>query len=442
MKTKNSCPAFRFFFLSLLAFCASPGLFAESGKLKIPLIEIEDSINPGMGAHVSESLQRAKDQAAPLLVIRLNTPGGLLSTTRQIIQEMLNSPIPVVVFVAPRGAHAGSAGALITFAADVAVMAPGTNIGAAHPVAGGGEKMDDTMATKITNDTAAFARSLAKSKGRNTDWAEKAVKTSESISADEALKQNVIDLVAQDLDDLLTKLPSFVLKASKNGVTTLPAGGYEWDRWDAKIKNRIVSFFSDPNLAYMILSLGALCIWIELSHPGLILPGVVGAICVLLSLVSFQLLPISYGALALMLVGFGLLVGELFLPTYGILGTGGVIAFVVGSLFLMDTTDPLFQISLKIILPTATLLVGAIVTLAYLVYRSRMQKPRSGVEALVGELAEVKNKVTAKHGKVFLQGELWSAVSEKDAEFPSGSIVEVKSVRNLLLVVGERKAES
>jgi membrane-bound serine protease (ClpP class) len=442
MKTQKISARFRFVFLSLVAFCAIPGSFAESGKLRIPVIEIEDSINPGMGAHVSESLQRAKDQAAPFLVIRLNTPGGLLSTTRQIIQDMLNSPIPVVVYVSPRGAHAGSAGALITFAADVAVMAPGTNIGAAHPVAGGGEKMDDTLATKVANDTAAFARSLAKSKNRNTEWAEKAVKTSESISADEALKQNVIDLVAQDLDELATKLPSFVLKAPKNGVTALPAGGYEWDRWDTKIKNRIVSFFSDPNLAYMILSLGALCIWIELSHPGLILPGVVGAICVLLSLVSFQLLPISYGALALMLVGLGLLVGELFLPTYGILGTGGVIAFVVGSLFLMDTTDPLFQISLKIILPTATLLVGAIVALAYLVYRSRMLRPRSGVEALVGELAEVKSKVTAKHGKVFVQGELWSAVSEKDAEFPSGSIVEVKSVRNLLLVVAERKAES
>lgn len=413
---------------------------SETG-IRIPVIELHDSVNPGSGAHFSESIEAADAADAPFLIVQLNTPGGLLTTTRQIIQSMLNARTPIVVYVSPRGAHAGSAGALITFASDVAVMAPGTNIGAAHPVSGGGEKMDETLSAKIANDTAAFARSLAKAKGRNVDWAEKAVKSSESISSEEAVKQGVVDFVAQDIDDLGVKLAGYKLKAPKGKTTQLPQGPFTWDHWDTKIKNRIVSFFSDPNLAYMILSLGALCIWIELSHPGLILPGVVGILCVLISLVSFQLMPISYGALALILAGLGLLVAELFIPSYGILGTGGVAAFVVGSLFLMDTTDPLFQISLKIILPTATALVAAILVLAALVFRTQRLRPKSGTEALVGELAEVKHKVGQKAGKVFVHGELWSAVSSDEAEFSAGSIVQVKEVRNLLLIVGERKAE-
>lgn len=407
---------------------------------RIPVITVHDSINPGTGAHISEAIDDARAAGAPFLVMQLNTPGGLLSTTRQVVQDMLNSPMPIVVYVSPKGAHAGSAGALITFAADVAVMAPGTNIGAAHPVAGGGEKMDETMSAKMANDTAAFARSLAKTKGRNVDWAEKAVKTSESITAEEALKQGVIDLIASDLTDLGTQLSGYKFKARKGPLSGLPQGPFEWDTWETKIKNRIVSFFSDPNLAYLIMSLGALCIWVEMSHPGLILPGVVGAICILISLVSFQLMPISYGALALIFVGLGLLIAELFIPSYGVLGVGGAVAFVVGSLFLMDTSDPMFQISLGVILPTATLLVGAILTLAYIVFRVQRQRPRSGTEALIGELAEVKQKVSQKAGKVFVHGELWSAVAIEGEEFSAGSIVQVQSVRDLLLTVSERKA--
>ncbi len=404
----------------------------------VPILRVADSINPGTADYLIAGIESAEKDHAPYLVVVLDTPGGLLTSTRLIVQKILNSDVPIVVFVGPRGAHAGSAGALITFAADVAAMAPATNIGAAHPVTPGGDGGDKTMAAKMANDVAAFAESVAKTRGRNTEWAVKAVKDSASISSDEALKRGVIDLIAEDVADLQAKLPGFRLKAAKGMQQTLPTEKHEFAEHPMGLKHRLVSFFADPNLAYMIMSLGALCIWIELSHPGLILPGVLGVLCVLLSLISFQLLPISYGALALIFVGLAFIVAEVFLPTYGILGVAGIAAFVFGSLFLMDTAAPEYQISLKLILPTAAILAGSAAFIGYTVLKSQRRKHLSGLESLVGEYGEVREVTSPTGGKVFLQGELWSAISRTGAEIPKGAVVVVNEVRRMQLVVSEK----
>jgi membrane-bound serine protease (ClpP class) len=416
---------------------SSAPLSASPEVKEVPAITLADSINPGTADYLMRAIQQASDDHAPYVLIQLDTPGGLLQSTRQIAQQMLNSNVPVVVYIGPRGAHAGSAGALITFAADVAVMAPGTNIGAAHPIVPG-EKMDKVMEEKLANDTAAFAEGLAKSKGRNTEWAIKAVRQSASIIADEALKVGVIDFIADDLNDVVKKLSGFRLRVAKQGIDRLPTveSPPVVRQIPMSIKQRLVSFFSDPNLAYLILTLGGICIWVELSHPGMILPGIVGALCVILSLVSFQMLPIHYGALALIFLGMGLLLAELFLPTFGVVGIGGIVCFIMGSLFLMDTGVPEFQISLGIILPTAAALVVSAIALGFLVMRSRRLRLRSGVDALIGEYAEVREAVTqARGGKVFVHGELWNAVTPTGDSIPKGAVVVIKEIRQMQLVV-------
>lgn len=399
----------------------------------VPILTVSGSINPGTTGYVIRGIDEAQEAGAPFVVIHLDTPGGLLSSTREVVKAMLNSRIPIVVFVGPRGAHAGSAGAIITFAADVAAMAPGTNIGAAHPVVPGNEKVDETMKAKMANDTAAFAQSLAKSKGRNVEWAAKAVRDSASLIAEEALKRNVVDLMADDVPDLLRKLEGHKLNVAKGSVTELPPAVLSGQEIEMSMKHRMVAFFADPNLAYMIMSLGGLCIWVELSNPGLIVPGVVGVICILLSLISFQLLPISYGALGFILVGLMMVVGELFLPTYGLLGLAGIAAFIFGSLFLMDTPSPEFQISLSLILPTAAVLAGSAVLLGWLIVKSRGRRLRSGTEAMVGEFGRVRETVSTDAGRVFVQGELWSARSVDPIE--EGELVVVEEVNGMNLKV-------
>ncbi len=397
-------------------------------------LTVSDSINPGTADYIESGIKEGEKSGAPYVLIQMDTSGGLLNTTRQIVQAMLNSPIPVVVWVGPQGAHAGSAGALITFAADVAVMAPGTNIGAAHPV-GLGEKTDKVMADKIANDVAAFAESLAKTKGRNTDWAIKAVRSSSSIIAEEALKMGVIDLMALDAADLSKRVAGFQFKTSKGALKRLPEAPAELIAYKPTIKHKVVSFFADPNIAYLILTIGGLCIWIELTHPGIIFPGVLGAFCIILSLVSFQALPIDYGALALILLGMILLIIEMFVPSFGVLGIGGIVAFIFGSLYLMDTNLPEFRLSLALILPMAALLATTAFGLGLLVVRSRRLKALSGLEAMIGEFAEVREPVSAQSGKVFVAGELWSAISESEEEIPKGAPVRIKAIHKMVLTV-------
>lgn len=402
---------------------------------QVPVLTVSDTINVGTADYIESGIENAAERNSPFLILQLDTEGGTLQATRKIVQAILNSKIPIVVFVTPKGGHATSAGTFITLAADIAVMSPGTHIGAAHPVLAQG-KMDDVMKEKATKDTAAFAESLAKAKKRNTQWARLAVEKSESVIAKTALEKNVIDFMANDLGDLLGKLPNYDLRVPKNDQKTISSDTYLAHHVPPSIRHRLLSFFAHPQMALWILSLGGLCIWIELSNPGLIFPGVVGGICVILSLISLQMLPIDYGALAFIILGMALMVAEIFVTSYGLLGIGGVVSFIFGALFLVDTDVPGFQIEFLDVLPMAITLILGLFVLAYLVLKSRRAKIQSGMESLVGEYAEVREPISDnKDGKIFIFGELWRARSTGGGEIPRDAIVVVKGVHNMLLVV-------
>ncbi len=421
-------------FLLILLFSA-----ASWAETEASIIQVSDTINPGTADYIVAEINKSNLAKAPYLILQLDTPGGLLNSTRKIVQAMLNSKIPIVVWIGPKGAQAGSAGALITFAADVATMATGTNIGAAHPVDASGRSMDKTMSDKITHDTAAFASSLAKAKGRNIEWAKESVYSNKSISSDEAVKLKVIDFIADDLTDLELKLRGYRLTVPKEGISQLPSSAQKTQLFPATIKQKIVSFFANPSLAYLILSLGGLCIWIELSHPGLIFPGVLGALCVLISLVSFQLLPIRFGALGMLLLGIALLIAELYVTSYGVLGIGGILSFVLGSLYLMDTNVPEFQISLSLIFPVATCLALSVFILSYIIWKSRHLKVADGYHSLIGTTTEAHSEITKISGNIFIQGELWSARSEDGLPIKQGALVQVQEVRGLQLIVKKKE---
>ncbi len=409
------------------------------GATSAPLLQINDTINPGTENYITSQIKLASTSGADFLVIQLDTPGGLLNSTRKIVQSMLNSPIPIVVWIGPKGAQAGSAGALITYAADVAAMASGTNIGAAHPVDSSGKSLDKTANDKITNDTAAFAESLSKAKGRNSEWVKESVFSSKSITAEDAVSLKVVDFKADDQFELEEKLRGFNLRSKKGLVTALPNSPHQLELKPATVKQKVVSFFANPSLAYLILSLGGLCVWIELSHPGLIFPGVVGGLSILISLVSFQLLPIRMGALGMILLGIALLIAEMYITSYGVLGIGGILAFILGSLYLMDTNVPEFQISLSIIIPVATCLAFFVFILGYFIVKSRRRSIQDGYQSLIGLTTDAESDISSQSGNVFVHGELWSARSLGGTMITKGSKVEIKEIRGLQLFVQKKE---
>jgi len=401
----------------------------------IPVAHIGGSINPGTADYVLSSIDKAEQMGAPFLVLELDTPGGLLSSTRIIVQKMLNAKIPIVVFVAPKGSRATSAGALIALASEVTVMASGTHIGAAHPVLGDGQKMDDAIKAKLVNDTVAFAESLARTTGRSPEWAAKIVKESLAVSAEEAVKHRAVDFIVENRADLFKRLANWKWKKMNPEQAKLMSGEPRVQILEPSLKQELVSFFSDPTLAYLILSLAGLCLWIELSNPGLILPGVLAVFCGLLSLVSFQLMPISYGAVGLMLLGMTMLFAELFLPTFGLLGLAGVVCFVFGSLFLVDTQTGALGVPLPLVLTMAAIMAGAAVALGTVVWKSRKGRKFSGSGGMLGELGEVAERVDQGKGMVMVRGELWKARSESAQPIEKGTSVEVTDMRDLTVTV-------
>jgi len=421
-----------FFFISCLAVALS--VLAQSKDSVVPhvdLIAIDGSINPAVDDYIREGIARAKANGARALIIQMDTPGGLLNSTRTIVKEMLGAQVPVMIWVGPSGAGAGSAGVFITMAAHIAAMAPGTNIGAAHPVAGGGQEVKGVMGEKIENFTASFSESIAQKRGRNTEWAIEAVRKSVAITESEALKKNVIDIVAKDINDLLKQADG--RKVDLDGKAhVLALKDVKIDRHEMSLKQKILNTLADPNIAYLLMMAGLLGLYMEFSHPGVIFPGVVGAICLLLALASFQLLPLNYAGLALIALGIGLLVGEAFLPSFGVLGVGGIIALAIGSLLLFDTENSDLAVDKSIVF-TAVATVGAIMlTLSYLVFKSQKLTPTTGMDGLIGEIGEVRGKLEPA-GKVFVHGEYWNA--EADAEIDVGAKVEVIGYQGMRLKV-------
>lgn len=413
----------------LILFFTDP-TFADS---QVNVITVEGVINPVVAEFIENSIDKATKDRAEVLVIELDTPGGLDTSMRSIIKKMVSSDIPIVVYVYPSGGRAASAGAFITIAAHIAAMTPGTNIGAAHPVGMGG-KMDKTMVEKVENDAVAYIKSLAEKRKRNPKWAEDAVRKSASITEKEALALKVIDLVASDLNSLLSGINGMKVDTPL-GEKTLKTTDAKVVRKEIGIRYKILKILSDPNIAYILMILGFYGLFFELTNPGAILPGVVGALCLILAFYSFQVLPVNYAGLLLIILAIILFILEVKIASYGMLTIGGIISMVIGSLMLFESPGPFLKLSLTVVLPVA-ILTAIFFTLTFsLAFKAYKRKPVTGSEGLVGMEGVAKTKIH-KNGTVFVHGELWRAWSEEPIK--EGASIIVETVEGLKLKVRER----
>jgi len=406
--------------LACLLLPAAVILSAEPSR-QVLAIKVSGVINPVSSEFITRSIAKAQAMRAESLVIELDTPGGLDASMRDIVKEMTRSSVPVIVYVSPGGARAASAGAFIAIAAHIAAMAPGTNIGAAHPVSVGG-KMDKEMSEKVTNDAAAYIRSLAEKSGRNVTWAEDAVRKSISATENEALQLKVIDLVSKDVFSLMQSVDGKTVKTAEGEKTLHTAqAGMVYD--EMGIRYKILNFITDPSVAYMLMLLGFYGLFFELTNPGAIFPGVAGGIFLILAFYSFQTLPVNYAGLALIIFAIVLFVLEVKIVSHGLLTIGGIIAMVFGSLMLFESPEPIYRISLAIIVPAA-LITALFFTLTFrLAYKALKRKPVTGSEGLVGLEGKAVEPITTDGGMVSLHGELWSAFSDNDIEKGKGIVV-------------------
>lgn len=418
----------------LEAATASPAASAVTHKASwVELITISGSINPAVASYIEDSIASAAAEGASALVIELDTPGGLLTSAEKIVKDLLAAPLPVIVYVAPSGASAASAGTFITEAANLAAMAPGTTIGAAHPVEEGGGEIKGVMGQKVENFTAGFARAIAQERGRNQDWIEQAVRHSISIGEREALAKHVIDIVAPDLPNLLAQASGRRVQVAGRTVT-LALAGAAVRPVRMTLGQRMLNTFADPNIVYLLLMAGMIGLYFEFAHPGVIFPGVAGAICLLLALASFQVLPLNLTGLLLIFLGAGLLITEAFVTSYGILGLGGVAALVIGSLFLIDTSKSDLVVNRDIVYGGAAALTLIILGIGFIAARAHGRPAKTGSEGLVGEISEVREPIApGSPGKVFVHGEIWRAISTEP--LVAGARARVKAIKGLELEV-------
>ena len=405
---------------------------AEPPGKGVLVATIAAPIGPVTADYLSAVIARAEEEDAGLLVVELDTPGGLDSAMREMVQAILKSRVPVAVYVSPQGARAASAGVMITLAADVAAMAPGTNIGAAHPVSIGGGPMDNTMSRKVENDAAAYARSLAESKGRNAGWAESAVRESASLTEKQALERNVVELVAPDLDGLLAQADGREVRKGDARVT-LRTKGAQVTRVPMGLRHRVLSALADPNIAYILMMIGIYGIFFELSTPGAVFPGVVGGISLILGFYALQTLSANYAGFLLILLAIILFILEIKITSYGALTIGGIVALVLGSVMLFRASgDPFLRVSWTVLITMAVVsaaFFGGVVSLAV---RSQLRKPVSGSEGMIGAEGEALLDFDGK-GKVRVLGELWDARS--DLPLRKGEKVLVADREGMTLVV-------
>jgi membrane-bound serine protease (ClpP class) len=395
---------------------------AREASARVNLIVIDGAINPAVDDFIRESVATSANDGAEALVIQLDTPGGLLTSTKRIVKELLGAPLPVIVYVAPAGASATSAGVFVTMAAHVAAMAPGTTIGAAHPVGAAGGDVGGDMRKKIENFTASFGKSIAERRGRNVAWAEKAVRESVTLTETGAVAKKVVDLVAPDLSALLAASSGREVQVRDHTVRLALGGATEVVRLEMRLKDRVLDLIADPNVSYLLFMAGLLGLYVEISHPGLVLPGVVGGISLLLALAAFQVLPINSTGVLLLLFAAVLVVAEAFVPSFGVLGVGGIVAFALGSLLLFDTPESTIAVDRTIVVAAIVAVSGAMLTIGYLVMRAQRRPVATGAEGLVGEIGVVRETL-AGGARVFVHGEHWEAIS--DAALELGERVEV-----------------
>jgi len=391
------------------------------------VLPYEGAITPVAASYLVEGIEAAEVAGAQCVVIELDTPGGLDTSMRQIVKKEMESSIPVVVYVAPSGSRAASAGVFITMAAHVAAMAPGTNIGSASPVNLGGGGMDSTMTRKVTHDAAAYLVSIAEERGRNQDLARRFVEKAHNLTATEALDGKVIDLIAGSRDELLKKLEGREVALGGRRVV-LHTGAAELVVQPMNGRQRLLKYLADPSVAYILMLLGIYGLFFELSNPGSLIPGILGGISLLLALFAFQSLPVNYAGVALILLGVVLLILEVKVTSYGALTIGGLIAMVLGSLMLFDSSQEWSRLSLRVMIPGLAVFAGFLVLCAWLVVRAQKRPPVTGPQALVGERGRVIDEIPGgtTPGKVVFHGEVWDAVSERTVE--EGQRVEVVGI--------------
>ncbi|MCK5125709.1 MAG: nodulation protein NfeD [candidate division Zixibacteria bacterium] len=412
---------FGFYIILVLAVLIAAPAYAGG----VAKVRVEMAIGPIAQRVIENSIDRAEEEDRELLIIELDTPGGLNESMRGICRALLNCDIPVVVYVAPSGAHAASAGVFVTYSAHIAAMAPGTNIGAAHVVNMGGE-MDSVMTDKVQNDAVAYITSIAKQRNRNITWAESAVRESKSIDAETALDSNVIDLIAIDIDELLSLLQGWEVELDDRTVV-MNVEGETVTEYDIGFKNRFLNIITNPSLAFILFNLGWLGLMIELYNPGSVLPGVVGGICLILAFFAFQQLPINYAGLALIILAVVFFVLEVKVVSHGVLAIGGIVSMLLGSLLLIDSPEPYLQISLVVIITTVVVISAFFLFVISFAIKAHRRKVITGREGIIGAVGKMRGN------KVFVEGELWRA--ECDEPLIDGDKVKVKGIENMRLKV-------
>lgn len=418
-------------FLLFLAI-AAVSLGSRPASAEVLKIVVNDTIQPISEEYIARAIEEAKRRNDQALLIEINTPGGLVDSTREIIEHITNSAVPVIIYVTPSGSRAASAGFFILESADIAAMAPGTNTGAAHPVILGGGKMDDVMKQKLENDAAALMRSVAARRGRNVEVAESTVRESKSFTDQEALTQHLIDYVASSPEDLFRQMNGKSFKRFNGEDITLNLSGQAIFPFNMTLKETILAYLMNPNIAFLLLAVGALSLYIEFNHPGAVIPGTVGVVFILVALFALNLLPTRFAALVLMLAAFGLFAAEAKFATHGVLTMGGIVLMTLGALLLVDSPIPEMRVHLWTALAVSIPLGVITAFLMSIALRARRNKIVTGAQGLIGEKG-IAQTALSPQGKVFVHGELWDAVAS--STIPAGQMVIVRNVDALTLSV-------
>jgi len=420
------------FFIALLTVVLL-AVTASANTPSVQVLRIEGTIVPVVADYIDQGISQAEDENATVCIIELDTPGGLLGSTERIVQRIMNADVPVVVYVSPKGAWAASAGTFITLSANIAAMTPGTTIGAAHPVAAGGEEIPEEQMQKITEFSAKWMKTIAQERGRNIEEAQLAVTESKSFTDVDALKANLIDLRADTLESLLSQINGWEVTLANGAEVTIDTTGYELIRDEMNLVESFLHAISDPNIAYILLSIGSLGIIAEIYNPGMFFPGIVGAISLLLAFYSLGVLDARWGGILLILLAFGLFIGEVLTTTFGLFTAGGIISLVIGSLILFPRGSPLFQVDPWLIATVVILVAGFFAFAIQRIVRTYRRQAATGREELMGKTAVVKVALEPE-GTVLFKGERWTAVLEK-GRVKAGEEVIITGVDGLTLRV-------
>ena len=422
------------FFISSI-FCFVSATAAEAASPAVDVINVEGNIVPVVAGYIDRAITDAEKRGSAACIIQLNTPGGLLDSTEKIVGRIMNARIPVIVYVAPHGAWAASAGTFITVSAHIAVMSPGSTIGAAHPVSVG-EEVDEDMVKKATEYSAAWIRSIAETRGKNAEEMDLAVRESKSFTAEQALQSNLIDFIAEDIDDLLAQIDGKEVTLAENTIVVLNTLNVSVFRVEMTPVEDFVKTISNPNIAYILLSLATIGLFVEITNPGLIFPGVAGGICLIISLYALGSLNAYWAGLLFIFLAFGMFIAEIFTSTFGILTGGGIISLVAGSLLLFINNPPSLQINPAVIIIVVILIAAFFVFVIGMIVRGQKRKVETGEEGLIGKVATVKTRLSPK-GMVLVEGELWNAALEEGVA-EEGDEVTVIKVEGLKLIVTKK----